>query len=77
MIIQGNYEDAASLLERCVDTGQRVLGSGHFDVAVWMENLANILDLVSMQQSVSPGLYACQYYVCSCKNVSGARPACE
>ena len=61
MIIQGNFEEATSLLERCVDTGQRVLGSGHFDVAVWMDNLADALLRVSMQQSVSPGLYTCRY----------------
>lgn len=55
MFNQGKYEEAVPLLERCVDSGQRMLGSGHFDVATWMDNLANLLEVMSMQQSVSTG----------------------
>lgn len=53
--VQGKYEEAVPLLEHCVDSGQRVLGEDHYLVATFMENLANELTHVSMQQSVSTG----------------------
>ena len=56
MSVQGKYEEAIPLLERCVDSGQRVLGADHYLLAVYMENLAHKLEHVSMQQSVSTDL---------------------
>ncbi|CAM9678542.1 unnamed protein product [Scytosiphon promiscuus] len=48
------YEEAVPFLERCVDIGQRVLGSDHFEVAVWMENLAsNYLHISGVRQSAT------------------------
>ena len=42
--MQGKYSEAKPMFERAIEIGEKTLGPNHPDLAVWLNNLAGLLE---------------------------------